>query len=535
MVFLRDLSGNLDAGTATKWGGNQITVIDNLFDNIDVSASIVNGTGKVRINTSWYFRSGKLEVRNPADTFSYLIAGSAIGANRTVTFPLLTANGNFVIDSFPNIFTALQVIRLEGSPDALDLHRTDNQVGDTVNIDFMLDDSADNGTTYARINSEITDNTDGSEDGKLEFSVREANSLIESMIIDSTGQVDILRNKLSITRDGSGELLDLYRTDNAVSNTADLNFYLQDSANNKTKYGSIQCEILDATNGSEDSIMSIGNIRNGTNLFSHQFHRDGNMNLRANINGSGTNFSELYFTAQDSASNTTDYSRINAKIIDDTNGSEDGALWFSNMRGGTMNYNMFLNGDGNLFIGRDDNNIRGVPSMISDTTNDVAFASSTAEYTLLSFTVKGNVVGVDGAVRLTVHGVLLQNQATGTTFTIRIKVGGTTVYQDDFGGTIAQSANEKVWMMQMMFYPSNQSTTNGKMHGFASMGDTATPTTGAGSIQDDETQVFAGFKANTFSWTQANDTTISVTCQMSVNNANVNIRMDSYYAEYLPS
>lgn len=46
------------------------------------------------------FRSGKLEVRNPANTFSYQIIGSAITANRELTIPLLTAS-----DTLMTIYT----------------------------------------------------------------------------------------------------------------------------------------------------------------------------------------------------------------------------------------------------------------------------------------------------------------------------------------------------------------------------------------------------------------------------------------------
>ena len=41
------------------------------------------------------FKTSRLILRNPADTFGYLIAGSAITANRTVTLPLLAGNDEF--------------------------------------------------------------------------------------------------------------------------------------------------------------------------------------------------------------------------------------------------------------------------------------------------------------------------------------------------------------------------------------------------------------------------------------------------------
>ncbi len=51
------------------------------------------------------FKTSRLIIRNPADTFGYLFAGSAIIANRTVTLPLLTANGSFVITGLASQIT----------------------------------------------------------------------------------------------------------------------------------------------------------------------------------------------------------------------------------------------------------------------------------------------------------------------------------------------------------------------------------------------------------------------------------------------
>jgi hypothetical protein len=51
------------------------------------------------------FRSGRLDVRNPANTFSYSITGSAIAANRAVTLPLLTADDTLVGAAFTQTLT----------------------------------------------------------------------------------------------------------------------------------------------------------------------------------------------------------------------------------------------------------------------------------------------------------------------------------------------------------------------------------------------------------------------------------------------
>jgi hypothetical protein len=47
------------------------------------------------------FRSSNFKINNPANTFAYLFAGSAITAGRTITLPLLTGNDQLTTDAFP--------------------------------------------------------------------------------------------------------------------------------------------------------------------------------------------------------------------------------------------------------------------------------------------------------------------------------------------------------------------------------------------------------------------------------------------------
>lgn len=51
------------------------------------------------------FKDNRLLINNPADTFAYTIIASAIGANRNVTLPLLTANDTFVTANFAQTLT----------------------------------------------------------------------------------------------------------------------------------------------------------------------------------------------------------------------------------------------------------------------------------------------------------------------------------------------------------------------------------------------------------------------------------------------
>lgn len=83
------------------------------------------------------FKTSRLIVRNPADTFGYLIAGAAIAANRTVTLPLLTGNDTAVTEAFTQTLTNKTV------------NTTDNTV--TATSQATGDILKNNGTKFVRM------------------------------------------------------------------------------------------------------------------------------------------------------------------------------------------------------------------------------------------------------------------------------------------------------------------------------------------------------------------------------------------------
>ena len=89
---------NADPGDADHHGGDSLDKVSDLFSAVDVD--------DVDINADWIFRSGKLNIRNPANTFSYNIVPAAIAANRTINLPLLTAADTFTFNSFAAILSS---------------------------------------------------------------------------------------------------------------------------------------------------------------------------------------------------------------------------------------------------------------------------------------------------------------------------------------------------------------------------------------------------------------------------------------------
>lgn len=86
-----------DAGTASKFGGNDVDKISDAFSGTDVD--------DIDMNCDFTARDNKLHYRNPANTFSYNIRTSAIAANRDVTEPLLTSNDTRVYQAHTQTLT----------------------------------------------------------------------------------------------------------------------------------------------------------------------------------------------------------------------------------------------------------------------------------------------------------------------------------------------------------------------------------------------------------------------------------------------
>jgi hypothetical protein len=93
-TFIEINTGDIYYFNGTTWtlinsaGGNVGTAQSNTFGDFDQ-----------------IFRSSRFLLRNPANTFSYIFATSAIGANRTITIPLLTGNDNLVTEAHTQTFT----------------------------------------------------------------------------------------------------------------------------------------------------------------------------------------------------------------------------------------------------------------------------------------------------------------------------------------------------------------------------------------------------------------------------------------------
>lgn len=113
-IYLPDASGTIALEADPSGFNGNLTTSDNTLQEIaqkfdDFVAS--GGSGDMLLGTAQTvtakktFNTGTIGFRNPANTFSYNLLGSAITADRTLTLPLLTANDTYAVLGLAQTFT----------------------------------------------------------------------------------------------------------------------------------------------------------------------------------------------------------------------------------------------------------------------------------------------------------------------------------------------------------------------------------------------------------------------------------------------
>jgi hypothetical protein len=100
-VIVSGLSGIVDANIGSHTS-TKITITNKgQLNSAIVYTDQINTFG----DFNQIFRSGKLKLTNPANTFSYSFVGSAITADRDITIPLLTSADTMVLEAFAQTLT----------------------------------------------------------------------------------------------------------------------------------------------------------------------------------------------------------------------------------------------------------------------------------------------------------------------------------------------------------------------------------------------------------------------------------------------
>ena len=188
---------------------NQITsitadVTDGTEDGWLYFGNMVNGTltnAFAAANKSLYFVQDDSTIQFRAwggTAYHVTVTPSTPTADRTITLP--DATGEVVIKDSSDTVTITSTDDGASDGPVLDIYRNSASpaVSDYVGtIQFSGENDADQKLQYAEIQAQITDETDGTEDGALFFQTRKGGSLTSFMTLSgSSGRVNILNSDL---------------------------------------------------------------------------------------------------------------------------------------------------------------------------------------------------------------------------------------------------------------------------------------------------------------------------------------------------
>lgn len=190
---------------------------------------------------------------------------------------------------------------------------------------------------------------------------------------------------------------------------------------------------------------------------------------------------------------------------------DGGYIWFDGtndkFRGrlNSANYNFLLEGDASRFLNRQaaDNDIN----------------TTAAETTLYTYTIPAATLGTTGSLRLRLQGDYLNNTGAAATYTLRVKLGATTLF-DDVSGGLASSATRRPWFLDLVL--ANQSATSQVLTFGHKLGSSVGGATGLGDMTaagGNDTAHGGASSENT-----ANALTLAVTIQHSASSANLSMR-----------
>lgn len=166
---------------------------------------------------------------------------------------------------------------------------------------------------------------------------------------------------------------------------------------------------------------------------------------------------------------------------------------------------------------RDNLDVVGASKLTSSTVETAVGASSTAENTLISYTVPAGVIGANRILRFEARGTWRLNAAAPDQLDVRFKWGGTTEYTSSHP---TNWGSAQPWRLIVTVIPDNAAT--GAQYGQAEMAGV-------------NTAVFTDIS----SWVGAIDTTgtvaILVTAQFGASDANNNVTVQAYSVHLIPA
>ena len=154
--------------------------------------------------------------------------------------------------------------------------------------------------------------------------------------------------------------------------------------------------------------------------------------------------------------------------------------------------------------------------------------NTTTETDAYAFNVAGGALGTTKTLRVVLHGDFLNGTLSSQNLTIRIKFGGTPLYDDVV--SISQGSNRRPVLITL--YLSNQNSASAQfLTGTVDIGNNSVPTTGIGGIDTTGGGAFLSIASNgssSISTTSAN--TFKITVQFATQSTSISFRRQYAYA-----
>jgi len=451
-----------DTGTASKFGADDTDKINKGFSGYDVD--------DYDINSDFKFRDGKLQLSNPANSFKYTINTSAILADRSLIIPLITGTDTLAVLSLAQTLSnkTLDSSCIISSSSSLPANAVKTDAANAM---------GDFDTSFKDNRIRIWNPADTFRYTLIAAAIGADRNLTLPLItgpdtLACLGLAQTFTDAQTMSKDTS-TLLTIYRPTNTINQNASVAYDFQNSTPAQVNIGNTSMRLLVNTAGNEESRFSISCISAGSLITPFTVNEDsagslrwGSNNRRIQINDSGL-----------TATRTIKMPNADSTIL--STGTQSGAA------------------------------------------NDIN--TTNAEQDLLNYSIPANAMGANGSVRFLITGYLLQNQASGTTYTFSVKFG-TTAMWTDVSPSIAQSATKIPFRIEGEVYNKNATNAQG-CSGHIRVNDTTGATTGIGDIGSDTNTSPPAFSGN-FDSEGADTTkdttsaqTLQVTVTMSVSNS----------------
>ena len=218
---------------------------------------------------------------------------------------------------------------------------------------------------------------------------------------------------------------------------------------------------------------------------------------------------------------------------------DDNAITLAKQAGGTADRLQGFDGSGNpseisisgTGLSLSSGTLTFTGGVLDKATTVTTFSNTSAEETVMTYTVPANTMGTDGIIRATLVGLFTNGTAGGRNFTLKIKFGGVTLYNDDTGNL---SASDVSAVKIELLLSSNNSTSSQRLNAVVNYHEGSTaPTTGSTGIDSEGNEHAVAIRGIASSADTTSNQDLVITIQMSIASASLTFTKDMHLIEKL--